>query len=153
MLIPRSRSRAALKAATLTGCCSGSVEAIRLLSPLYLPTCLSCRLTGLSETIHHVCNDLTAAVDRERVDECSPVSPSLLWLIVRPLAPWLWPSTFETVDVKACFLLPSNMLQSLPGWQHSLEDTAVHMPVVASHQGVKHEVENNLDALWIHIYV
>lgn len=81
----------------------------------YLPIRLSCCLTGLSDPIHHVCDNLTEAIDWERVDECSPVSPSLLWLMLQPLALWLWPSAFETVDVNASFLLSSHTLESLPG--------------------------------------
>lgn len=112
----------------------------------YLPICLSCHLTGLSDPIHHVCNNLTEAIDWERVDECSPVSPSLVWLMIQPLAPWLWPSCCETVDVKACFLIFSHWLESVPGWWCSLVDTTLHTPPVTRHQGTNHEVE-------IHIFI
>lgn len=115
----------------------------------YLPIHLSCRLTGLSDPIHHVCDNLTEAIDWERGDECSPVSPGLLWLMRQPLAPRLWPSPFETVDVQARFLLSSHTLERLPGWQCSLEDTALHMHAIASHQGADHEVEIYIFILYI----
>lgn len=50
----------------------------------YLPVRLSCHPTGLSDPIHHGRDNLTEAIDWERVDECTPMSS-----VLQPLSLWL----------------------------------------------------------------
>lgn len=147
MSILRSRSRPALKVATLPVCCSGSVEAIKLPAPLFTHP-LEC-LTGLSDPIHHVCDYLTEAIDLERVDKCSPLSHSLLWFMIQPLALLLWPSPFSRVDIKECFLHSSHTLESLPGCQCSLEGIPLHILAITHYQHDDHEVQINKLLLFI----
>lgn len=62
--VPRSRSRRALRA--WLAAAPGQWRPPTSGSP-YLPILSSC-LTGLSDPIHHVCDNLTEAIDWERVD-------------------------------------------------------------------------------------